>query len=377
MQIIVHPSQSLTRLLQDFRDAGTEFLLLLGVHESLGSWAFADWLVLAPGCTLRGAGRGKTTLRLAANPTRNWNGAPHGDRSLNPLWVGKGCTIEDLDIDGNEEAFRDADPAKRWFVASGIRCKGGRLTVRNVGICGLRGELRPVGTQAIDIESFGVSTFDDADGGNLIEDVEFWGVPKSSYFSAVFIGAAVGPNGEPPARSYVRRIRSCVGEGNWLGIAAGVNVEFEDIELSGHIVAVYNDTGETRDVAIRRLRAFGVSKALSLVAKAASPLRGVVVEDSEFTFAADPTPKYAAEVWDQTGSTACGDVIFSRCRFFSTEGDFFLWSAACSKLRPLRFDDCTLPDKAKKSYGPGTPTNRVSVRGAMTASGSPYAQAIA
>jgi hypothetical protein len=373
--IHVGPEFPLAEAFKEQRRPGTLFQVQPGVHLLPGVWAYDRWVAMESGCDIVGQGESPTEVRLRLSPDaeRTWAGAPQGDRSLNPLWVGKGCRVENLTIDGNESAFRASD----WYVPSGLRSIGGGLTARRLRITGLRGAYSAPGTKAGAIEAFGISTEQDTAGGNIIEDIEFDGIPANSYFSAVYVGSQRGAQGETPERSVVRRVRSQVGRGNWFLIAAGVNVEFEDISGSGHRIAVYNDTVSTEEITIRRLTATGISKALSLVDKDGTDKAGIRVEDSEFTFAGQDR-RYAVELWDQSGTperaSVLGFISFRGCRFLSAgRTPFYGLSVAARGYAGVEFLDCQIPARALLSQAAETPAEiGVAFQRCTTPIGSPF-----
>ena len=320
----------LQKALETYR-TDTTFQLDDGVHDVLGAWAFPDWICLGDGCAITGSGQ--ATVRLSKDATRGVNDVPHGDRSLNPLWVGKGCRIVGVTVDGNQKAFPG------WYVPSGIRSKGGQLTVDSVRITGLRGDYKPTGTAASAIEAFGISTYED-DGGNRIEDVEFDGIPADAYFSCVYIGSREGA-----AKSSVSGIRSVVGRGNWFLLSGGVNIEAWDLYSSGHQIGFYNDTEVTRAVNIAGMDARNVVKAVSLVNKDGTDKVGVALRDCSFGYAG-PGPHYALELWDQASNAELGNVSFADCRFTSTK-EFYRASVSAPNFSGARFDRCSFPDGAK------------------------------
>lgn len=370
------PAYPLSRALQENRRAGTLFQLSEGVHEVPGAWAFSDWKCLADGCSIRGAGLGLTTIRLSSDAVRSWAGAPQGDRSLNPLWVGRGCTVEDVTVDGNERAFRNSDPAKAWYVASGIRSIGGELTVRRVRIRGLRGAFQAPGTAAGAIEAFGVSTTDDTVGGNLVEDVEFCGIPARAYFAAVYIGSTTGTDGALPRRSIVSNVRSDVGRGNWFLLAGGCNVEASNLEGKGHLIGVYNDTGSTDAIGVTGFVLDGCDKVVALIDKEGAAKSGVRIINGEFryvTTASDPI--YACELWDQAGQGAeLGRVEFEACRFITGRKPLLLLSAVGAGIQPVSFRACELPAGGAYSLHATVPRQGLTTfRDCRRPDGEPYA----
>jgi hypothetical protein len=346
--------------LQEQRRPGTAFLCEPGIHLLPGVWAFDNWQALQDDCAIgvaNGGGRDETILRLDPGAERNWQGKPQGDKSLNPLWVGKNCTVEDVTIDGNEKAFR----AEGWYVASGLRAAGGGLTARRLRITGLRGAYVAPGTAAGAIECFGISTCSDSAGGNVIEDIVFDGIPANAYFSAVYIGAAIGTNGETPARSFVRRIESRVGSGNWFLAAAGCNAEFEDMVGSGHLIGLYNDHAATLDVAVRRMTVSGCEKAVGLKDQDGSDKSGITLEDCTFRFRAGGQ-RFGVELWDtRDGASAratMGPVGFARCQFIPAgRTRFILASVLAPEFAGVQFADCIMPEGAKSSIAPATPAD--------------------
>lgn len=332
MKITIPPG-SLDGHLTAYRNPGTEFILLPGEYYTRGAFAFPehDLCMLAPECSLIGAGSDRTTIELV-NEATSHNGKP--TQYVEVLTGGARTRYGSVHL--RFEGFT-VDPLINMPVVA-LHAWTSRATIRDVvvrSVCGSRTWAGPVK------EGFGIlvnnaATPDPVDGGHVIEDCTVYATgytadpiegpaAAENYVTGIFVGC--------PKRYPVPMLQSCVrrcrvvgldiGSGaTHAGFAANAMTQLDDCEAWHVRRAMFCDTGPVENVTINRLRAHGIEWALDLrVAESGHYRRFIDVRDSEFYFAADPHGGWnqAVLLADETGrpETVIEHVRFDRCRFVS------------------------------------------------------------
>lgn len=330
--MVLYPEpDDLDRALAAARVPGDVIRLGPGVYPTRGCWAHADFISLASGVRIEGAGRDETIIQLSQNAQRDAAGVLRPDRDLHVLWGGDDVALTDLTIDGNEHAFRSSDPASEWFVA-GCRFHG-RFRMERVAIRRIRGAWKPQGTVSGAVEVFAVSSIGNT-GGSLVQDVLVDTIPASSYVSGIFIGSTT----DVQRQSHVVRCSVQLGADNQFGFAANRLVSFAGCECSGGRYGFYNDTGPTTEVDLAASRLAGSWAAVSVVAKDATGIRtGVRISDCRLH------GERGLEIWDRSGAGVAADVS---CRTSRISANLI---AAVANRKPcaVTIDDCTVDPDAR------------------------------
>lgn len=304
MVIHLSPSDNFDKALSLVREPGTEFVLKKDeTYKTSGNWGFPDYTSAAPSIL-----HGEGARLLLSNPVRSWNGAERKDRDLGVLWCAHGAVVENLEIDGDEKRFRNADPGKEWYVAQGLWGRG-TITARNVTVRGIRGAYNAPNTLSNSVEAFAFGSQDN-NGGSIFEECRVVDCPENSYVSCF----QIGHDNIAANRSIVKNCTIDIGKNNWFGFGVNCNVDIDNCTIKGGVQnAVYNDTGRTNNIRITNSSFSNIDKALSLIVPNGHPANktGVIFRNSRFVFNSG-AERHLAELWDKNvgAESIMGGVYF-------------------------------------------------------------------
>lgn len=291
MQVKLSPSDNFDLALSLNREPGTEFVLQKGgQYFTLGNWYYKNYKHLAPKCKLYGEG---ARLSLSPDAVRSVSAIPRPDRDLNVLWTDEESLVSNLTIDGNEKAFQNVDPVKKWYITTGIRGFG-KQYYSNVIVENIRGDFNPVGTLSSQIESFAFSTVG-GEGGSVIKDCKVQNCPENSYISSFNIGHVGNV-----LQSIVSNCSIDIGKNNWLAFGVNCKVLVKNCSAKGNRIALYNDTLITDSVIVDKCSFEGIDKLISFVIPPGSndPKKDIAIKNSQISYS-EGSVKHLVELWDQ------------------------------------------------------------------------------
>lgn len=308
--IEIPPGECIDGFLKMYREPGTVFRLGAGEYTTAGCFDFPehDLCMLAPGCSIVGAGSQSTFL--IGDPTYTHEGVPTGYAEVltggartaghSDRMVVRGLTVQ-------------TDFSK---VNIGLHLWTSRAWVSDVVIENLVGSR----TSPFPVkEGFGILINNGAlsigpDGGHLVENCEVYLELRSgeNYSTAIFVGCVARTT--PMLRSKIARCRVVADDGH-AGFAMNDRVTVEDCEVVGFRRAVFVDTGPVRDCHIRRLDASQVAWALDL--RGAGERRGIALRDSTFDFRAFDGWAQAILVSDDDSGASASGLHVEGCTFIA------------------------------------------------------------
>lgn len=244
MNIHIPPGVVIDPILRANRANGTTFHLATGDYFTHGHAAFADldFCMLAPGCSIIGAGQYKTHLRLMNSNDGYSEILTGGSRTgkESPTISPAQMVVADLTVDasGKKEA------------TIGVHLWTEFSLVERVGVRGIGGDR----TLSVPNEGFGILLNNghhrpwNSDGGHCVRDCV---ITASSYATACYVGCVSRPD-VPMSHSLVERVQ-CLGRHNaHAAFAANQWTTFRYCNAEGFTRGLFMDTDSVGNVVVSR-----------------------------------------------------------------------------------------------------------------------------
>lgn len=324
MTITVETTDNLDAVLE-LALPGTVIVLKPGTHYTRGNWVHRGWGYGLDGLTIKSIGKATAyRARIALrDPLMEWAGVPRKDKDVSPLWLGAGCRLEHLHIDGAAEE----NPG---LNVTGLRFAG-RFEVIGCDITGLRGDYQTK------VESFVISSQGDT-GGSIVSEVKAFGMVPNSYVSGIFLGGTVPTT----RRSSIDKCKVDLGGGNWFAYSANYVTDIWDCHGEGAEAFFHNDTGPTVDCSIQMCHGETSQAGVRLIGVDRT-IRELFVRDSSFK-----APR-GLVLWQHGEERMTGTVAMTGCSF---DGEY-----AATIIAPHArsiFTQCDFRAGAEVQYRDGT-----------------------
>lgn len=336
--------------------------LFPGTYWTQGPWAFPGYVTFPRPIKLTGSGL-DTIIKLHPEAVDVTNGNRRPDFRV--LTLGKaeqnnaGFVVQNLVIDGNEQAFADDQR-----VTGGIEAYSNGALIENVVIRNLRGSPVGVGEPPLEHEAFylrlinGVSgDYAGPDGGSIVRNVTVYANGDRDLYANPFY-VAYTKKGRPLLSTTVENCR-VIGTGVRPARIGG-NFNEASLWTGCHWVnvgyAFYNDTGAAKDVTIRDCTAEGLTYAAVSVIRAnvdTSPAgrikKNILVTGCRFRFAPREGEDWRGlEAWNQKQDGEFADIKFRDTLFEgSSARHFCLASMVGPGMADIEFDpNCRFPKRS-------------------------------
>jgi hypothetical protein len=346
MIITIEPGAQIDEVLKANRAPGTQFRLLPGNYRTQGCFAFDehDLCMLAPGCSLIGAGSDVTCITLE-RPVLEHKGEPTKYTEI----VTGGARTLGHSHGVAASGFSISNP---WQIPTvGVHLWTARARMEDIAVNDTWGDREWPGEVK---EGFGILAEDtkaegQSQGGHRLKNCRVKAVSqplgRESYITGIY-ASSLDPASE------MTHVRDCsvvgpvTGKAH-AGFAFNCNTTLIDCEVVNCIRAVFMDTGAVvQNGLIIRMRATGVSWGLDIRAVDSGDIRAnVLVSDSHFVFGDAGGDGWAQVVLlsddaKKKGATFWG-IDFKECRFVSpARGRASMGRHLGPKVEPATFMSC-------------------------------------